>query len=315
MSETEQTTKLFDLGSLVNLRVGSWSGRRMLTETDLRSMGIDPLNLPADLVNLGRKLLVPKSSLQRITKIEARGRFVLSKYSVPFGAIQAYFVPIKLLPTVLAQLQTLRDDFELEVDSFIERFGEAREEIKIKHSEFYEKCLSSSYPLDPKTLRKKYYFKWTVFKIDGISSITSLSDTDAIQLKKEMENTTKEFVGEYVETMRSKTIDFCNLVAARVKGEPLEGEEKAKKVTPRSIAMFRKAIANFQNMNIFNDDKVESLLQDLGKKFLGSTKTPSDFESSDMKTSLLAALDSIKSEATKDSGSQFISAAKRKIVL
>ena len=263
----------------------------------------------------GRKLMVPKTSIQRITKLEAKARFYLAKYSVPFGSVQAFFVPIKLLPTVLAQLQTLKDDFEKEVDYFIERFGESKEEVRTKHPEFWKKCLESTYPLDPKNLRSKFHFQWTVFQIGGISSITSMSDTDAVLLKDELEKTTKDFVGEYVETMRHKTMEFCDLVAARVNREPLDGEKEAKRITPRSLAMFRKSVETFKTMNIFGDNKIESLLHGLGEKFLGSTVTPSDLEASSMKTSLVSALDAIKKEISTDNDSEFISGAKRRITL
>src|SRR6187549_1730037 len=95
-----ETINLFDLGCLVSLKIGAWSGRRMVSRADLVSVGIDPNALPSDLVNYGRKLLVSKEEIQAINKTEQRARYYLSQYSVPFGIANSFFVPMKLIPDV-----------------------------------------------------------------------------------------------------------------------------------------------------------------------------------------------------------------------
>ena len=322
------TINLFDVGCLVNLKIRQWSGRKMLTRADLVRVGYDPDQLPEDIVNLGRKLMVPKSEIQALTQIEQRARKALERWSTPFGIANCHFVPLTMLPTVEQQIKELRIEFFTRVDSFISRFDDLTTKVKEAHPDFWEKCLKGNYPTNPKRLRERFRFEWYTFRIAGMGSIEETSvegmiaqqkvqDAREIELKQQMKEEVEEFVGEYVTSMRNETIRFCDLMTARINGQPFGDEEDSKKLTPKSISCFRKYVDRFRSMNIFGDGEVEKMLLEFRDTFLDSGVSPKDFESSTVKNSISKSLEAIrnKTAAEGESGGRFIGELKRKVTL
>lgn len=322
------TINLFDVGVLVNLRIKQWSGRKMLTRADLIRVGYDPEKLPSEIVNLGRKLMVPKAEIQALTRVEQRARKALERWSVPFGIANAHFVPDTMLPTVIKQIDGFKEEFFIMVDSFISRFGQLVEIIKQSHTEFWDKCLKDHYPKDPKSLREHYQFQWYTFSIAGIGAIeeTAVEDISARQqirqerekvLRDKMQSEVGEFVGEYVSAMRGEVVRFCDLMTSRINGQPFEDEEHPKKLTPKSISCFRNYVDRFRQMNIFGDHEVEKMLCDFRSTFLEDGIGPTNFESSGVKSSVTKILKTIREKAAAEglSGSQFIGSLKRRVVL
>lgn len=329
LPETDQDTiNLFEVGCLVNLRVGTWSGRKMLTRKDMEDVGVNPDALPEDLVSLGRKLLVPKEEIDAITHVEQRARKLLDKWSVPFGIANSHFVPISKLPSVEGELLSLQKEFFEKVDKFIVNFAQSKEKIRNQHPDFWNKCLQQCYPATPKLLREKFKFNWMLFKIAGIGAIqestideimvsAEVRKEKANELRKQMSEEVSDFVEEYVKTMRAEAVEFCKLMSARVSGQPYGDEEEAKKLTPRSISMFRKKVDRFKQMNIFGDNEIEKMLNEFNESFLSEGTTPTDFDSDHMKSSVSESLAAIRKKAAEDgeSTSKFIGQLKRKVVI
>lgn len=324
----QNTIRLFDVGVLVNLRIKMWSGRRMLTRADLVRVGYDPDQLPEDIVNLGRKLMVPKTELQALTQIEQRARKALERWSVPFGIANAHFVPSKMLPTVEGQIKELQEEFFRRVDSFITRFDDLIIKVKDAHPDFWDKCIKGQYPTNPKLLRERFQFDWYIFRISGVESIEATNVEEIIskqkvqderenELRCQMQTEVGEFVGEYVTSMRDETIRFCDLMTARINGQPFGDEDSAKKLTPKSLACFRNYVDRFRQMNIFGDGEVEKMLSEFRDTFLDSNVSPKDFESATVKTSVSKALIAIRTKAAAEgeSGSRFIGELQRKVIL
>jgi len=322
------TINLFKVGCLVNLKIRMWSGRKMLTRADLVRVGYDPDKLPEEIVNLGRKLMVPKSELQALTQIEQRARKALERWSVPFGIANAHFIPAKMLPTVEQQIGDLKEEFFKRVDSFIVRFDDLVNTVRDAHPDFWDQCLKGHYPANPKALRERFQFDWYTFRIAGMDSITATTAEDIIshqkvqdekenELRRQMQNEVGEFVGEYVTSMRDETVRFCELMAARINGKPYGNEDDAKKLTPKSISCFRNYVDRFQSMNIFGDGEVEKMLTEFRNTFLDSGVAPQDFESATVKGGVTKALEAIRNKAAAEgqSGSQFIGELKRKVTL
>jgi len=319
---------LFEVGCLVNLKIGMWSGRKMLTRSDLVRVGYDPDHLPADVVNLGRKLMVPKSELQSLTQIEQRARKALERWSVPFGIANAHFVPATMLPTVEAQIAELKEEFFQRVDSFIARFDDLVSTVKSSHPDFWEKCLKGHYPHNPQALRAKFTFEWYTFKIAGMGSIEEASVTDIIaeqqvrderasELRAQMQTEVGKFVGEYVSSMRDETTRFCDLMTARINGVPFGDETDSKRLTPKSIACFRKYVDRFLQMNIFGDKEIEDMLVQFRDTFLDHGVGPKDFESANIKSGVTKALEAIRTKAASEGANsgQFIGELKRRVTL
>jgi hypothetical protein len=322
------TIDLFSLGSLVNLKVKHWSGRRMLTREDLVKLGYDPNALPKDIVNLGRKLMVPKTELQYLNQIEQRARKALERWSSPFGICNAHFVPATMLPTVEQQIEELKEEFFIRVDSFISRFDELRDKVKETHPDFWDKCLKGNYPKNPKALREHFQFDWYTFRIAGIGSIeeTSVEEVIAkqtiqtereVELRKKMKDEVGAFVVDYVSSMRKETIRFCDLMTSRIDGKPYGEEEDSKKLTPKSISCFRNYVDRFRQMNIFGDNEIEKMLSEFRNTFLDSGTSPSDFESATVKNSVSKALQTLREKAAieGESCSKFLGELRRKVIL
>lgn len=324
----DDTINLFDVGALVNLKITTWSARKMITRADLVRVGYDPDSLPEEICNLGRKLLVPKSEIQSLTQIEQRARKALERFSVPFGIASAHFIPIKLLPTVEQQLKELKKEFFTRIDSFITRFSDLIQAVKTSHPDFWEKCLKNHYPPNPKALRSYFQFNWYIFKISGMDSIKETTIDEVVSKQKVQDERTQElrnqmqvevggFVEEYVCTMRNETIRFCNLMEARINGKAFGDENEAKRLTPKSIACFRSYLDRFRQMNIFGDNEVEKMLSEFRDTFLDSNIAPKDFESATIKNSVTQALEAIRNKAALEgsSSSRFIGELKRRIIL
>ena len=324
----KDTISLFDVGCLVNLKVKMWSGRKMLTRADLVRLGYDPDALPKEIVNLGRKLMVPKAELQNLTQIEQRARKALERWSVPFGIANSHFVPSTMLPNVEQQIEELKEEFFKRVDSFIYRFDDLAQAVKLAHPDFWDKCLKGHYPRNPKALREHFKFDWYTFQIAGLGSIeeTSVEEVIAkqkvqtereVELRRQMRDAVGEFVGDYVTSMRDETVRFCELMTARINGQPFGDETDSKQLTPKSISCFRNYVDRFRSMNIFQDGEIETMLSDFRNTFLDEGIRPQDFESATVKNSVSDALEAIRNKAAAEgeSGSRFIGELKRRIIL
>lgn len=324
----EDTISLFDVGCLVNLKVSMWSGRKMITRADLIRVGYDPDKLPKEICNLGRKILVPKTELQALTQVEQRARKVLERWSCPFGIANAHFVPSTMLPNVEQEIKELREEFFKRVDSFILRFDDLTQAVKSAHPDFWNKCLKGHYPNNPKALRKHFKFEWYTFRISGLGSIEETSVEEIVakqkvqtereaELRRQMKDAVGEFVSDYVTSMRDETVRFCELMTARINGQPFGDETESKQLTPKSIACFRKYVDRFRSMNIFKDEEIETMLSEFRDTFLDEGIRPQDFESANVKNSVSDALEAIRNKAAAEgeSGSRFIGELKRRVIL
>jgi len=328
-AENNGHINLFELGYLVDLSIGSWSGRKMITMRDLRKLGFDTAKLPPAITNPGRKLLVPKQELLVINRIEQRARTYLDQWSVPFGIGNSHFVPLSVLPEVEEQLKGLRAEFFAAVNSFIARFDQMKQAVNQAHPEFWENCLKDVYPPDPTVLRDRFRFRWFFFKVAG-AGVTAegvtleeaqAADRVAGEREREMREKMKaevgNFVEEYVSAMRGETVRFCDLLSARINGTPFEDEEKPKKLTPRSLKYFRKYVDRFRRFNIFGDDEIEKMLAAFRSEFMGGEETPKNFQGDGVKSAVTEALAKIRVKAANDSEqtSKFVNRLRRRVVI
>ena len=328
-AENNGHINLFELGYLVDLSIGSWSGRKMITMRDLRKLGFDTTKLPPAITNPGRKLLVPKQELLVINRIEQRARTYLDQWSVPFGIGNSHFVPLSVLPEVEEQLKDLRAEFFAAVNSFISRFDQMKQAVNEAHPEFWENCLKDVYPPDPTVLRDRFRFRWFFFKVAGAGvtaegvTLEEAQAADRVAREREREMREKmqaevgNFVQEYVSAMRHETVRFCDLLSARINGTPFEDEDAPKKLTPRSLKYFRKYVGRFRRFNIFGDDEIEKMLADFRSEFMGGEETPKDFKADGVKSAVTEVLAKIRVKAANDSEqtSQFVNRLKRRVVI
>ncbi len=319
--ENNDTINLFDLGSLINLKIGAWSGRKMISRSDLINVGLDPDKLPSDICNFGRKLLVSKSELQSISKIEQRARYYLSQFATPFGIASCFFAPNTLVPDLEHNLKCFKSDYFKIVDNFIVRFNDLKEEVRHRHPEFFEKCLKQFYPTTPESLRSRFYFDWHLFKINNINSLQETTSEEISEksnlIKEKLQKEVGSFVEEYVGSMRGEVIRFCNLIKCRANGTIYGEEKEPKKLTPKTLTSFRKYIDKFRDLNIFGDDEITKMLGEFKEQFLDAEFNSKTLESSALQQAIVSAANGIRKAASLESEqtSQFIKSLKRKVVI
>lgn len=326
-TKPDKTINLFELGCLVQLSIGTWSGRKMLTREDMRQMGMDPKDLPDELVNLGRKLLVSKEELAKFSQIMQRARGYLNNWSIPFGIGNAQFVPTEVLPDVMTRLEGFEKEFRELVDSFIGRYGDLRQQIRNLHPDFFERCLKRHYPSSPEALRHKFYFRYFTFQIAGAEGFNpiSLAEAQAASkavkekdglMRKQMREEVEKFVEQTVGILRAETVRFCDLVTARVNGTPYGDEEQGKKFTPRSLGCFQAYVDRFKKLNIFGDEKIEEMLVDLKTTYLDNA-TVAELQAPGMAKAVTDMVAKIRETAANENGemSEFLNLAKRRVVL
>jgi len=316
---SEKTVNLFDLGCLVQINIGFWSGRKMLTNNDMVSVGIDPGRLPKDICNLGRKLLVPQHEIGVFLSVEQQARNFLKRWSIPFGIASANFVPISKLHEVTQKLDEYKATYYSLVDSFIKRFEAAKTKLQSEHPDFWEKCLRQHYPSSAESLRSRFYFRYFVFRVANINAIDEVDADEVVAKNAEMQKRMKEevdkLVNETVCTLRNETVKFCDLVIARVNGSPYGDEEEGKKLTKRSLTSFRKYVDWFREMNVFGDKDIEKMLDEFKSTYLSDLTTPQEIQNAQVANAIVDHMNKIRAMAQGDSGGvdEVLNIAKRKI--
>jgi len=104
---------------------------------------------------------------------------------------------------------------------------------------------------------------------------------------------------------------------ARVNGTPLEGEQEAKKLTPRSLGCFRKYVDWFKQMNLFGDDQIEKMLEEFRTHYLDGLTSTESLQNPNVKAEITARMEEIRTMAATENGqlSSFVRMAKRRIKL
>lgn len=298
--------KLFEQGALCSLNISRWSGTIQLSRQDMKALGINPDALPKELTTNGKKSLISPIELSSITRIESKARSYLSYKSTHFILPGCVFVPKGFFKEVEDKLSDLAKEYSKAVDEFILKFDTLKNNVKEKYPEFWGKTLKNFYPENPQILRSKFDFRFHFFKIDSLDA----------QKHEQMQKEVQEFVGEYVGAMRHRTIEFCNLMEARLLGRPFGDEEETKQLTGKSLSSFRKYIDDFSKLNIFGDSEIETLLTSFRKDHMNEFNTVETFDNNLVKSAVVKALDVIRNKASNlDEGSKFIDSLKRKIEL
>jgi len=233
-----------------------------------------------------------------------------------------------MLPSVEAHLKGLQEEFFKYVDSFVSRLNDMKKAVQEKYGEFWNKCLKTHYPSSQVLLREKFKFDWFTFEIAGMDSIqeTNLEDLvgkdksrqERLKVQREkMREQVGNFVEQYVDAMRTETVEFCELMTARVNGQTYKDEEKPKELTPRSLSMFKKYVDRFKQMNIFGDQEIEKMLTEFNSQFMDVGTVPSDLDSTAIKKGITKTLEAIRKKAASqgEEGSKFIKSLKRKVVI
>ena len=118
---SEKPINLFQLGCLFVIRASYWSCR---IGNEPQDFHLSPHEVESKAIaSFGSKELIdPDKGRKVFQQIEKRARHQLGKYSRPFPAANAHFVPWDHVPELIDQLQALKAEFDQAVEGFLAQY-------------------------------------------------------------------------------------------------------------------------------------------------------------------------------------------------
>ena len=306
----ENPINLFQLGCLFVIRASYWSCR---IGNEPQDFHLSPHEVESKAIaSFGSKELIdPHKSRKVFQQIEKKARHQLAKYSKPFPAASAHFVPWDHVPELTDQLGLLKTEFDQAIEDFLLQYPQLRAEWQFEHSDVPD----AAYPAAAE-LRKKFSFGWHTFKVAGAASAMAIDDIETelesrklrseqlTQMKQNLQAECQEFAADYVMAFRNEVAEFCDQVI-----------DAGGKVHGKTLQAIRRKIEHFHAMNIFNDADTAAQLNELKTQIFGLTGETLK-EQPDLATKLSEACAVLKQELLDPSGvSSLTGRLKRRVVL
>jgi hypothetical protein len=263
---TESPINLFQLGCLFVIRASYWSCRIGNDPADFH-LAPDEVESKA-IASFGSKELIdPHQGRKVFQQLEKQARHQLAKYSKPFPAANAHFVPWEHAPELIDKLESLKAEFEQAVDDFLLSYPQLRADWQLEHPDVPD----AAYP-NPADLRKKFSFGWHTFKVAGAADAMAVDDIQAelesrqlrseqlSQMKQNLQAECQQFASDYVMAFRQEVAEFCDQVI-----------DAGGKVHGKTLQAIRRKIEHFHAMNIFNDADTAAQLKELKTQIYGLT--------------------------------------------
>lgn len=260
----EEPINLFQLGILFTIHASYWTGRAGNVAEEL-SLSPDRIQAKA-IASFGTKDLVdPEQARKVFQQIEKKARHVLAKFSRPFAAANAHFVPWDHAPALIEKLEALQAEFNEAADTFVANYHQLRSAWQAAHPEIPNDAYPQSWEL-----RGKFSFGWHAFKVSGATEAMAIDDVEAElsqrQLRQEhldqmqaaLHAECRQFVGDYVTAFRTEVAAFCDQVI-EAKGQ----------VHGKTLQAIRRKIEHFHAMNVFGDAETGEKLAKLKSQIAG----------------------------------------------
>jgi len=161
------------------------------------------------IASFGSKELVdPDKGRKVFQQIERRARHQLGRYSRPFPAANAHFVPWDHVPELIDQLQALKAEFDQAVEDFLTQYPQLRAEWQSQHPDIPDMAYPAAWDL-----RKKFSLCWHMFKVAGAANAMAIDDIQAelagqqvraeqlAQMKQNLQAECQQFAGESLKTL------------------------------------------------------------------------------------------------------------------
>lgn len=266
LDSAETPINLFQLGALFVIRASYWSCRAGNEADEFR---LSPGEIESRAIaSFGSKdLLDPEKGRKVFQQIEKRARHQLEKFSRPFPAAAAHFVPWDHVPALIDALQELKGEFDAVVDSFLLEYPGLRAQWQAAHPDVPD----AAYPSIAE-LRKRFAFTWHTFKVTGAANATRIDDVEAeiaqrkfraeqlATMKANLQAECEQFAAEYVLAFRKEVAEFCDQVITA------NGQ-----VHGKTLQAIRRRIDHFHAMNVFNDADTAAQLNQLKAQLFGVT--------------------------------------------
>ena len=155
--KTQTDIRVLDKLVIVGLQVKIWSARRKLLPHDL-----DITHLPPeDLASLGSKRICDPEDLKHFGTLKARAVSVLEKNGIRF--LNGFALPQERMDEVIAELTSIKDDFDTAKASFLARYEKSVKDWIAKHPSWGEIITSAIVSED--YVRSRLDFAWQMFRV------------------------------------------------------------------------------------------------------------------------------------------------------
>jgi hypothetical protein len=262
----EKPINLFQLGCLFVIRSSYWSCR---IGNEPQEFHLSPHEVESKAIaSFGSKELIdPDKGRKVFQQIEKKARHQLAKFSRPFPAANAHFVPWDHVPELIDTLEGLKGEFDQAVGSFLTEYPYLRADWQSAHPDVPD----AAYPA-AEELRKKFSFSWHTFKVAGAASASAIDDIEAElasrqfrteqldQMKENLRSECQQFAADYVLAFRKEVATFCDQVIGA-----------GGKVHGKTLQAIRRKIEHFNAMNVFNDAETAEQLRQLKTQLFGVT--------------------------------------------
>lgn len=291
---------LYSHGVAADLTISFWGNYVQLTPEDIgldkALLNVEMKDLPdqviwSEFLSLGRKRLIKKKDLSKISKIKSAAWYLLKTSAFPFPFGNSYFIPNNVLANVLSEMEKLEGKFYEAVENFLLVYDALRKTMIVEYEEVFEKILRSraniseqellgtkhnlvskletKYP-SASVLRGKFHFDFVVYEV-GSADLQPLTKEDAkAHLKIEILN--KDLEEKYKQKMHDRVDNFLDGVVAQLKEMVLDVTKKLlirlngeDGVSMKSINAFKRFVDEFKSLDFVGWD-VESKLTELQKK-------------------------------------------------
>ena len=312
--ESLDQSALFLDGTLIDLHISYWRGRRPLSADDL---GVPSEEVP-DIFKLGSKLVVPKGTLYAFDNIYSASFDIINKFTFPFPT-RARFIPYSVLEMVLSELKSKKAHFEHEVDKFVGNYDTYREEMIDKYPE-HTLALTREY-ISAVELRKRYKYEYTLYEVSLPKGLRfkAVQERDAVEDAKARERALAQAEEEYRQQFQEQIDDFLAGSVGKLReavGEAVvklaDRLQKGDAVSKGSLDSLRRTIDKFRTLNFVGDAEVETKLSELEQMIPESGKR---FEESEFKSAFQMTLDSVSETLMESDISEVTGEYKRKLRL
>jgi hypothetical protein len=284
MSENQQLLDVLTReGVLINVSVRYWRATKKLNPEDL---GLEPDQVTDRLISLGHKKLLPKEQLQSLAVIESRVHALVESSSFPFLNGLGHFLPNAKLEEVTDKLRTLEQEFQTAQQSFLDRYGELRQQATEEWREAAHRLvhdpdrlvatIEAAFP-DPKTMGKHFGFAVQLFQIRvpeslDLELINAGEQEQLIQAREQaareaagkIHRDAEQFVADCVASLRQQTAELCDDMLGSIR----EGKTGVHQKTLNRLIRF---IDEFKQLNFVGDQEMESQLERVRQEFLSRT--------------------------------------------
>lgn len=246
--------KIFKKGCIFKLSIGYWTAKKKLTPKDL---GLAKADVPEEIVALGQKRLLKKSSFDEISSIEGKARSLVETNSHESWVPGLRFMTTESLKSVMADLTELRKEFMKKRDEFVEQYPSLKTAMANEFPDWAAK-LEPLYPTQEQ-IKKSFYFEMDSFEITLAKQEAAILADAEVAIKDQLASKLNDFLTSTVKDTRKLFIEELSFIKEKL--------DSGDKVHGKTVKKIQEMIEQAKNMNFVDDAEFMTMLEDFKKKY------------------------------------------------